>query len=303
MELRQLSCFIVVAEELNFRRAAERLHISQPHVTRMIQALEEDLGAPLFTRTRRRISLAPAGQELLGGARDILARARAAKMQAQRAAAGEVGILELAFVSTAGVVLMPALVRAFRTQFPDVSLSLTAMTTLEQLQALREDRIQIGLLRIITDEPGLERRIVCEERLYAIVPDGHPRAEQPSIRIRDLRDEPLIVYPRADGPVVYDRIIDHCRYAGFEPSIVQECGHNQGMTGLVAAEVGIALAIGTPLSLAGNGVRVLNLTDDIPSWPLSLAWRVGRQSATATAFLNVADGMRFEGDAPMVVPQ
>lgn len=293
MELRQLACFVTVAEESSFRRAAERLHISQPHVTRVIHALEEDLGAPLFMRKRRGICLTPAGLDLLDGARDLLARAHAVSMKAQRAAVGEVGTLALAFVSTAGVALMPPLVRAFRARYPDVNISLVPMTTVEQLRALSEERIEIGLLRMLVDEPGLERRIICEEHLYAIVPDIHPYADRASIHMRDLRGEPLIVYPRADGPAIYDRIIGHCRDAGFEPNIVQECGHNQGLTGLVAAGVGVALAIGTPLSLAGNGVRVLRLTGDIPSWPLSLAWRVGRESATATAFLRVAGEMQF----------
>ena len=298
MELKQLSCFLTVAEELSFRRAAERLHVSQPHVTRVVKALEDDVGTPLFTRTRRRIVLTPAGREFLGDARDILARAQAAKLQALRAAAGETGTLALAFVSTAGTVLMPALVRAFRTRYPDVSLSVVSMTSQEQLRALREDRIQMGLVRMLSDEPGLVRRSVSNERLYAVVPAGHSYAGGDSIRLSDLRDKPLIVYPRAEGPAIYDQIIGHCRQAGFEPIVAQECGHNQGMTGLVAAEVGIALAIGTPLSLAGNGVKVVDLADGLAPWPISLAWRAGMQSPVATAFVHIAESVQVGGSDP-----
>lgn len=278
MDLRQLQCFVAVAEELHFGRAAFRLHMAQPSLSRHVQRLERELGVVLFERSRRSVELTALGARFLPEARKALEQVERAAAMARTAQDGRTGRVRLGFVSSAVADVMPRLVRAHRESYLEIEWTLGAMTSLEQVAALRAGRLDAGLLRPPDDWADIALLPLAAERLCALVPDGHPLAGQRHLQLRDLRGWPLVLYPRADGPAVLDHIIEACRAVGFRPQIAQECGDFHATLGLVAAGAGIALVIGTAYALTIPGVGLYPLEDPLPVWTLALAWRQGDSS-------------------------
>ena len=185
IDLRAWRQFVAVAEELHFGRAALRLHMTQPPVTQAIALLERNLGVPLFDRTRRRVALTPAGEALLPDVRELLARAQALGPRARAAAAGEVGHLRLAFVSTIGFERLPGWLRDFRIACPEVALELVEATGDVQLEAFARDEIDAGLMLHSPGfaPPGLERLPVADEPLVLALPEAHPLAHADRLEI------------------------------------------------------------------------------------------------------------------------
>lgn len=271
MELRHLRSFLAVADELNVGRAAERLHMTQPTLSRQIAALEHDLGVPLFARVRRRFTLTAAGEVFRAAAQDLVRRADDAADAARRAHRGELGTLRLRFVQSATFEAVPRLLSAFRAKYPDVVLDVEAMTTLRQITALRTGEIDVGLLRLPIDAPELRTHVVSQDPLVAALPAGHRLAAMERVPLAELADESFVLYVRSYGPSVQDAIIGHCLAAGFSPRIVQEAPDVQTIVTLVAAGLGISLLIGpTPPSSAAVVYRTV--ADDIPRWELAMAW-------------------------------
>ena len=186
MELRHLRYFVVVAEELHFRRAAERLHMSQPPLSQQIRALEEEVGATLLLRNQRRVELTAAGVVFLERARQILADVEDAARQARRVQRGEVGRLAVGFVGSAMYSFVPDLLRRFGEHAPDVTLRLHEMGTTEQLRQLEDGRLDVGFLRAARSRPELKIEIVAEEPVIAALPDLHPLAAKPRLTLADL---------------------------------------------------------------------------------------------------------------------
>src|ERR1700749_4678303 len=176
MELRHLRYFVVVAEELHFRRAAERLHMSQPPLSQQIRALEEEVGATLLLRTQRKVELTGAGAAFLQRAREILGAVEDAALEARRVQRGEVGRLAIGFVGSAMYSVVPERLRAFRDRHPDVGLRLHELGTTEQLRRLDDGRLDIGFIRAPGSRPGLSTETVLREPVVAAPPDGHPLA-------------------------------------------------------------------------------------------------------------------------------
>jgi len=288
MELRHLRYFVAVAEELHFGRAATRLHLAQPPLSRQIRALEDEVGVALLARTNRRVALTEAGRVFLEGARRTLAQADAAVGDARRAARGEIGRLALGFVGTATYDVLPRLLRAFRVASPDVVLELRSLTTGEQVAAFRERRLDIGLLRPPVDDPTLALRTIVREPLLAVLPDTHPLAGYARVPLGALADEPFILYRRASGPATHDRIVGACLRAGFSPAIVQETDEMQTMAGLVAGGLGVALMIAPVGAPHSAGVVYRPLEGAAPTWEMALAWRRDNETAVVRAFLAVS---------------
>lgn len=274
MELRHLRYFIVVAEELHFGRAAQRLYIAQPSLSIQIRDLERAVGVPLLVRTNRRVQLTEAGRVFLEGARRTLDQVDRAVQDAERAHRGEIGQLTFGFVGSAAYEVLPSLLRAFRAAYPDVELRLQSMTTKEQLVALAERRLDVGLLRLPVEGTALAWRVVTREPLVAVLPATHPLAEQARVSLRALAGEPFILYPRVDSPAIRDTMITLCHQAGFSPTIVQESGEMQTIVGLVVGGIGIALVI-APAGYRGPGEVVFKplLEEQTPTWEMALAWR------------------------------
>src|SRR5580700_1613600 len=196
MELRQLRYFIAVAEELHFRRAAERLHMSQPPLSQQIRALEDELGFTLLTRTRRRVELTPAGEAFLRAARALLSELDGAVATARRIDAGQTGRLRVGFVGSALLSIVPGTVERFRSSRPGVAIELRERSTVDQLRAVAAGVIDVGLVRPpIEDEAGLRAETVLRERTVAALPVGHPLAALQRVPMRRLAAEPLVLFP------------------------------------------------------------------------------------------------------------
>ncbi len=250
-DLRQLRYFVAVAEAGHVGRAAERLHLSQPPLSRQIRQLEAHLGVSLFHRHARGMSLTDAGQRLLRDARGVLAAADAAASAAQRTARGELGRLRLGFVSTALYSILPALVRRLGERLPEVALELRELTAEQQFQALASGRLDAGIV-ICADPPmSLERLPLLAEPLLACLPAHHPLAEPAETKplpLAALREEPFILFPRSQAPTLHDRILALCQQAGFALRLGQQGVQMQTIVGLVSAGLGVALV---PTSMAG----------------------------------------------------
>jgi DNA-binding transcriptional LysR family regulator len=242
IELRAWRQFLAVAEELHFGRAAQRLHMTQPPVTQAIAQLEKTLGVLLFDRTRRRVALTPAGEALLPEVRELLARAQALPGRARAAAAGELGRVRLAFVSTIGFERLPAWVREFRLECPEVALELVEATGDVQLEAFARDEIDAGLMLHSPGfaPPGLERMAVSEEPLVLALPARHPLARRPKLPLAEALAEPLVIFPRRIVPSLHDAIFGLYHAAGRAPQVAQEAIQMQTIVNLVWGGLGLA---------------------------------------------------------------
>ena len=242
IDMRLWRQFAAVAQELHFGRAALRLHMTQPPLTQAIAGLERTLGLQLFDRTKRRVQLTPAGAALLPQVLELIERAQALPAQARAAAAGEVGRLRLAFVSTAGFGLLPQWVRRFRAQWPGVRLELIEATGDVQLQALARGDIDAGLLLHTPGQapPTLQSLCVAREPLVLAMPDRHPLAQLPVLHLQDVLPEHLVIFPRPILPSLYDAIFALYHGAGREPVVAQEAIQMQTIVNLVSADLGLA---------------------------------------------------------------
>lgn len=244
LELRHLRYFVAVAEELNFTRAAERLHIAQPPLSTQIRQLEEELGAQLFEREKRRVYLTAAGRDLLERARSILTAAESAKDAVRRTASGETGELRLGYVPSAMFTeALPGAILRFQQRYPRIQLHLLEMPSIDQLYAVHNRELEVGILRRpdIAIPVGVHLEEWYQAPLVAALPKGHRLAARESLRIADLKDQPLILFPRQSGIGLYWRVVDLCIKAKFRPRVVRETRDYAVMIGLVSAGVGIAL--------------------------------------------------------------
>ncbi|WP_194723329.1 LysR substrate-binding domain-containing protein [Noviherbaspirillum malthae] len=291
IELRQLRYFVAVAEENHFGRAAARLHMTQPPLSQTIQALEAALGTDLFERTRRSVALTPAGEALLPEARRILQQTAALPDLARRAASGESGMLSLCFVSTADYSVLPPLLREFRERHPQVHIDLREATTDVQLEDLMQGRIDAGLLiPPLHDKARLELDYlaVFSEPLVLAAPQGlkalHGRK---TIRLQEVGDMPLIIFPRRIAPAFHDAILGCFRDAGLTPRIGQEAIQMQTIVGLVSAGMGIALVPQSVSNLKRPGVEYYPLSSKAVSIETGLAWRRDNRSPVLRTFLEL----------------
>jgi DNA-binding transcriptional LysR family regulator len=289
MDLRQLRQFVAVAEELHFGRAAERLHMTQPPLSQAIQALERELGAPLFVRTRRSVALSPVGAQLLPEVREILAAAAALPDTARRLARGQAGRLSLAFVSTADYSLLPDLVRRYKAANPTVALALQEATSDWQVEALLQRRIDAGLVIALQGalHPALAYRPLLREPLVAAVPEVSGFGLK--ARLHDLAREPLILFPRHGAPAFHDLITGWFAQGGCEPRFGQEAIQMQTIVSLVSAGLGVALVPRSLRAFGRAGVRYLDLHGEPPVIETGLLWRRAAPSPALQRLLEIIE--------------
>jgi DNA-binding transcriptional LysR family regulator len=241
MELRHLRYFVAVAEERNFTRAAERLHIAQPPLSRQMQQLEETLGVELIEKGSRPLRLTEAGQFFLAHARPLLDQVRDLKTMTQRVGKLE-RTLSAGFVASTLYGLLPDIIRRYRERHPEVEVTLHEMTTIEQLKALKEGTIDVGFGRLKSEDPSIRRILLREERMVVAVWPGHRLAEREGgVRLMELIHEPLLVYPKAPRPSFADQVLAAFNEANLTPDHVSEVRELQIAMGLVAAGQGIAI--------------------------------------------------------------
>ena len=287
MDVRHLVPFVAVAEELHFGRAAQRLHMTQPPLSRQIHRLEEDLGVQLFIRGGGGVRLTPAGRSFLEEARAILARAEAAARTARRVAGGEVGRLRVGHVDASSSDLLPVALRAFHERAPEVRLMVKESTSEALLEAIDAGELDVAFVRPPVKHPRLATEAVALETLVVALPDTHRLADAEPLALADLADEPFILPPRYLNAVFHDRVTDACREAGFQPKVVDEAFPASSVMLLVASGVGVSVVpAAMSRHLCQQGVVYRDLVDP-PRLGLSLVWRAQEASPTAESFVTV----------------
>jgi DNA-binding transcriptional LysR family regulator len=243
MDLRQMRQLVVLAETLNFRRAAERLHIAQPPLSISIRRLEENLEVRLFERGRRGVRLTEAGRAALHDARLALFHAEQARRAARAAAAGEVGTLRVGFVGSATYALLPRALPEFRRRFPRVQLELTESTTARILARVEEETFDVGIVRspVVRATP-LRIETIERDVFAAVLPARHPLARSHRLRLADLAAEPFVFYSATEVPGLHAVALLACQAAGFTPRVSQEAVQVQTVVSLVESGFGVALA-------------------------------------------------------------
>jgi DNA-binding transcriptional LysR family regulator len=286
MELRHLRYFVAVAEELNFGRAAARLGIAQPPLSRQIQALESELAVRLFVRAKRRVQLTDAGRVLLEEARTALRHAERAGERARRAGRGELGWLAVAFAPAAELALIPRLIPSFVERHPDVHLELHAMDPDEHVAALQAGTIEAGLLPFpvpVPDDVVVERVLAVE--LCAVFPQRHRLASRPRVTLAMVAQEPLVLLRRRVAPGFHDALVAALGQAGVTPSVRCHATHLHTCVALVAAGLGVALLPAASHELRGRGVVYRSLVGPTPRLELAIVYRRDDPSRMLHAFL------------------
>lgn len=247
---------LVLAETLNFRLAAERLHMAQPPLSVSIRKLEEEIGAPLFDRSRAGVKLTAAGKGVLEHARRTLFHAEQFRLSAQLGAVGQIGTLRISFVPSSTIRLLPRSIAHFRARHPRVDLRLSESGTNAAMASLRDGLIDIGLVRYPTPNHPTVATVIVETNHYvAALPATHPKAEKARLHLADLRDEPFIMPSPLDGSASYMSMMHACSSAGFVPNIVQEASQAQTILALVESGLGIALVPNVWQHLAPRAVK------------------------------------------------
>jgi DNA-binding transcriptional LysR family regulator len=287
MELRHLRYFATLAEELHFGRAAQRLHIAQPPLSQQIQQLEKELGFKLFHRTKRNVQLTEAGQVFLVEVRQIMRQLQQAIQIGQQTSRGEIGQLVVGFVSSAAYNILPTILQTFRGCVPGVRLELHELTTDQQLEWLREGRMDIGFLRPPIEENRFNWETIFQESLIVALPEGHLLANQSNICLTSLANEPFILFPRILAPGLYDLIISLCQQANFSPNVAQEAIQMQTIVSLVAAEMGVAIVPASLQNLQRIGVVYKTLQEPTPKVGMAMIWLKNETSTTVLRFVEI----------------
>jgi DNA-binding transcriptional LysR family regulator len=288
MELRHLRYFVAVAEQLNVRQAAQRLHVSQPPLSRQIHDLEDELSTKLFDRSKQRLALTPAGECFLKEARQILSQVQRAVQLAQATSRGEAGELSIAILPPIGGLFLPPAIRAFREQFPVVDLTILDMSPQEQITALMDRRIDLGFVPVPVVEMNsdLEFELVRRVDLMVALPPGHRLAKQARLTLRKLAGESFVFFNRSSAASAHDWIMNLCRQAGFEPRIAKLADGAQSILELVAAGFGVAL-VPELFQRFPSDVVFRPLPSATPKFHLSLAWPRENESQLLKAFLEI----------------
>lgn len=262
MDLRQLRYFTVLADTLNFHRAAARLHITQPPLTVAIRKLEADLGAQLFDRGTRGVRLTAAGRAALGPAREALAQAELVRSAVKEGLKGYSGRLSVAFVGSAVSEVLPRLIPAFREAYPKVELALEELTSAEIARGIAAHDFDVGLVRLpLMERHPLDVEVIEHDVLVAAVPVASPLALRKELRLADLAEQPFILFEPVS--VLHAMVILACQRAGFAPRAAQEAHQIQTILSLVQSGLGVALVPARMTRAAPEAVRFLPLREPV----------------------------------------
>nr|AMK59114.1 LysR-family transcriptional regulator [uncultured bacterium UPO41] len=289
IEIRHLRYFVAVAESGTFRAAADRLHVSQPPLTRQIQQLEELLGTELFVRHPRGVALTAAGKLFFEDARNILTLTEQALDRVRLASQGELGRLDIGIFGSAALDVVPRIIQSFRKQHPQVQIVLHNIDRQGQIKALAERRITVGFNRFFSEEVGLVWETILTERLHLAVPAAHPFARQEKVALADVQGQPLILYPRASRGGFIDHLLRMFHQRNLTPNIVQEVDDVVTAVALVAAGAGLSLVVDSACNLNLPGVVYVPLREkDGAVFDLYMIHRDDDESPLLKAFLAVA---------------
>ena len=291
-DLSQLRCFVTVAEELHFGRAAARLNMTQPPLSRQIQVLEHIVEAPLLDRTSRSVRLTPAGRSFLPEARRILKLAETASQVARRIALGKTGSIKIGFTATSAYGFMPDLVAACRARLPEVDLSLKEMVSGDQLEALVSGQIDIGLLRPPIGRPEFASVRVVAEQLLVAFPHGHAFADHQTVAPKELDGQPFIMYSPYESRYFHDLVVTLFTRADTRPRYVQHLSQIHSILAMVCAGLGLAIVpeAATNLNFRGVELRPLRL-QGAPPVETYLVWRRDDEGPLLPSLIEIAGGL------------
>jgi DNA-binding transcriptional LysR family regulator len=286
-DLRQLQCFVAVGEELHFRRAALRMHMTQPPLSRQIRLLEYEMQVQLFVRTNRSVKLTPAGRAFLSEARRLLALAENAAASAQRIARGDSGLLNLGFTAGSSYSFLPRLLAHTNVYLKNIDIVLHEMMTRDQIEALHAHAIDISVLRRIFEATNIEVACVAREMMMLAVPRGHRFASGRMPTLEDLKGEPFITFSPSDGPYFYELVERLFRNAGVPTQYVQRVGQIHSILALVSAGQGIALVPESARALQFNRVLIRKIKMPPVFAELFLAWAKDNPNPALPPFRRV----------------
>ncbi|MGF1673745.1 MAG: LysR family transcriptional regulator [Rivularia sp. (in: cyanobacteria)] len=299
IELRHLRYFLAVAEELNFGRAAERLNITQPSLSRQIQNLEKELKTILFERNQRQIKLTVPGQIFLIEVEQILVRFDQGIRIINRASRGEIGQLTVGFQGSSVYDIIPISIKAFRDRFPEVEVIMQPMETSQQVIAIAENNLDVGFVIPPITDANLKVEILLEEPLVLALPENHPLASQSEIPITALANEPLVLASRDRGCGLHEQIFDIYQRVGLRPNVVCAAREMQVMLGFVAAGMGISLLPSHVKNFQRTGVVYRVLTPEAPIAGLGIAWKSENITPVLSTFLEI---VRDIANTPSLYP-
>jgi DNA-binding transcriptional LysR family regulator len=288
-DLNQLRCFVAVAEELHFGRAAARLNMTQPPLSRQIQVLEHIIDAPLLARTSRSVRLTPAGRSFLPEAKRILKLAETASQVARRIALGKTGSLKIGYTAAAAYGYLPELIGACRKRLPDVDFSLKEMVSGEQLEALATGQIDVGLLRPPVGRPEFSTKRVLAEPLLAAIPKKHPLAAREPLSIKDFDGQPFVMYSPHESRYFHDLLVALFTQADVLPRYVQHLGQIHSILAMVRVGLGVSIvpAAAGNLKIADVRLRPLKLRTPAPV-ELFMVWRRDHENPLLPPLIEIA---------------
>ena len=288
MELHQLRCFVAVAEELHFGRAAIRLHMTQPPLSRQIQLLEHSLGVLLLERNNRQARLTPAGQNFLEDARRILQIAEAAELSARRIAHGEAGRLTLGFTAVGAYSLIPQLLVHAAKVLPDVDLELSERVSQGQVHALETGLIDVGFVRQVMPSARVEYVLIHRERFVAALPASHPLAAKAELTPGDFHQQPFIMYSESEGRYFHDRLANLFALHEVQPRYIHQLGQTHSVVGLVNAGLGVAVVPASAQALHMEQVVFRPLAGNEQQAEMFLAYCSDNPNPVLGAFVDLA---------------
>ena len=302
MELRHLRYFVAVAEECNFTRAAKRLHIAQPPLSRQIQQLEEALGVQLFERNARPLKLTDTGRFFYQHAVQLLAQT--AELESMTKRVGKIErSLSLGFVGSTLYGMLPKIIRRFRSENSAVELSLHEMSTMDQIKALKEGRIDVGFGRIRHEDPSVRRVVLREERMIVALPVGHSLSlAKPVLSLHDLIGETLIIFPKAPRPSYADQVLAAFHDRALKPYRIYETRELQIALGLVAAGEGISIVPSSVHGLKRDDVSYRELDDPNLVSPIIMSMRMLDESEDVKAMLELIYALYDEEEMTYLPP-
>lgn len=293
-ELRHLVYFREVARTLHFRKAAEALAVAQPALSRQIAQFEAALGATLFTRSRRKVELTPAGRALAKRVEPLLRSLAGLPNELRALSEGETGHVRVGFTGLAMATVLPGILREFHRRFPRIRLELNESPTSAQLGALAEGVIACGFFHPDATTPGLRMRELLREKNGVLLPADHTLARRETLRLKDLADVPWVLFPRSHNPGFYDRVLAAFSKAGVTPRIAEEVWPRANAVGLVRAGLGATFMCPSEAKPLPDGVRFLPLQGPAPESRLVVGWREDRsadspeRNPALASFLSVA---------------
>jgi DNA-binding transcriptional LysR family regulator len=303
VELRHLRYFVAVAEELHFGRAAQRLHIVQPALSKQIASLERELGILLFHRTKRRVAATEAGLAFYEEVRAILQHIEKAVERAKLTAEGEIGGLDIGFIGPAMWSLLPDALAEHHRRFPKVRFRLHELSSMIQIGRLRDGALDAAFVRLpLPVEEDVDFMTVVREPFVLTLPESYPQAAGERVNLADFAAEPFILVPRSVEPGYYDQCIGLCHSYGFTPKIIEEGNGPTAICGMVAVGLGLTLSPASILNVPWRGLAFHELDRQSPTLELAVAIRREDPSASLGAFLDtlgVRAGERaVAGDRP-----